>query len=756
MALRLRVHIQGIVQGVGFRPFVYQLAHQHRLNGYVANTPKGVEIEVEGGQEALQHFLQELPKTAPPLATITQIDTEELPAANYYNFEIKSSAEGEERGALISPDTATCSDCLRELFDQRDRRYLYPFINCTNCGPRYTIIKDIPYDRPKTSMAAFTMCNDCSREYYDPMDRRFHAQPNACWACGPQVWLADGEGKDLGTKEPISEAANLLSQGAILALKGLGGFHLAVDATQKEAVERLRWRKGREEKPLALMSSSLEQIETYAFIGEGERQLLTSAKRPIVIVPKRPGNNIASEVAPRNRYLGVMLPYTPLHHLLLAHPFVALVMTSGNISEEPIAIDNLEAVKRLGNIADYFLFHNRDIILRSDDSVLRIARGRPRQIRRSRGYVPVPIFLRKSVPEVLALGGELKGTICLTKENRAFVGQHLGDLENLETLEFLEETVDHLQRILEVRPSLLVHDLHPDYLSTQVAEAQDELPTLAVQHHHAHVVSCMAEHGLKGKILGLALDGTGYGEDGTVWGGEILVADEKFYKRVAHFEYVPMPGGAKAIKEPWRMAVAYLWATFGEEVFQEELPLSRKWDRGQIEVLVHMMQRGLNSPLTSSCGRLFDGVAALAGLRDRIAYEGQAAIELEQWMEPTTERYQYEFREVGGKLLLSPTAIFRQVYEDAVSGVEPPLISGKFHQTLVEMFAEVSLNLCQLHELNRVVCSGGVFQNVFLLEKLEKKLAGSGVEVYTPELIPANDACISLGQAVIGAMSLEV
>jgi hydrogenase maturation protein HypF len=754
MALRLRVHIQGIVQGVGFRPFVYQLAHQHRLNGYVANTPKGVEIEVEGGQEALQQFLQELPKTAPPLATITQIDTEELPAANYYNFEIKSSEEGEERAALISPDTATCSDCLRELFDQQDRRYRYPFINCTNCGPRYTIINDIPYDRPKTSMAAFTMCNDCYREYYDPMDRRFHAQPNACWACGPQVWLADGEGKDLGINEPISAAADLLSQGAILAVKGLGGFHLAVDATQKEAVERLRWRKGREEKPLALMSSSLEQIETYAFIGEDERQLLTSAKRPIVIVPKRPGNIIASEVAPRNRYLGVMLPYTPLHHLLLSHPLVALVMTSGNISEEPIAIANLEAVKRLGNIADYFLFHDRDIILRSDDSVLRIARGRPRQIRRSRGYVPVPIFLRRSVPEVLALGGELKGTICLTKENRAFVGQHIGDLENLETLEFLQQTVDHLQRILEVRPSLLVHDLHPDYLSTQVAEAQDELPTLAVQHHHAHVVSCMAEHGLQGKVLGLALDGTGYGEDGTVWGGEILLADEKLYERVAHFEYVPMPGGAKAIKEPWRMAVAYLWATFGQEIFQEELPLSRKWDPGQIEVLVHMMQRGLNSPLTSSCGRLFDGVAALAGLRDRIAYEGQAAIELEQRMEPTAERYQYEFREVGEKLLLSPTAIFRQVYEDAVSGVEPSLISGKFHQTLVEMFAEVSVNLCKLHGLNRVVCSGGVFQNVFLLEKLEERLAGSGLEVYTPELIPANDACISLGQAVIGAMSL--
>jgi len=567
--------------------------------------------------------------------------------------------------------------------------------------------------------------------------------------------LADREGKDLGIQEPISEAANLLSQGAILAVKGLGGFHLAVDATHKEAVARLRWRKGREEKPLALMSSSLEHIETYALLGENERQLLTSAQRPILIVPRRPGNTIASEVAPRNRYFGVMLPYTPLHHLLLSHPFLALVMTSGNISEEPIAIDNLEAVKRLDTIADYFLFHDRDIILRSDDSVVRTVRGRARQIRRSRGYVPVPIFLRKSVPEVLALGGELKATICLTKENRAFVGQHIGDLENLETLEFLEQSVNHLQKILEVSPRLLVHDLHPDYLTTQLAEAQKELPTLAVQHHHAHVVSCMAEHRLEGKVLGVALDGTGYGEDGTVWGGEILVADEKSYERVAHFEYVPMPGGAKAIKEPWRMAVAYLWATFGKEMLNDQRRLPVRWERDQIEILVQMMQRAINSPLTSSCGRLFDGVAALIGMRDRIAYEGQAAIELEQCLEPTREIYQYEFREEKEKLLLSPTAIFRQVYEDMVSGVGPPLISGKFHQTLVEMFTEVSLKLCELHGLNRVVLSGGVFQNVFLLENLEERLGRLGLEVYTPELIPANDACISLGQAVIGAMSLE-
>jgi hydrogenase maturation protein HypF len=755
MTQRLRIHIQGIVQGVGFRPFIYQLAHRHRLNGYVANTPKGVELEVEGGRDALHHFLKELPDSAPPLASITQIETEELPAASYSTFEIKASEEGEGREALISPDTATCSDCLRELFDPQDRRHRYPFINCTNCGPRYTIINDIPYDRPKTSMAAFTMCDDCAREYHDPLDRRFHAQPNGCWSCGPRVWLADSSGKDLKISEPISKAAKHLSQGVIVAVKGLGGFHLAVDASQNEAVKRLRLRKGREEKPLALMSSSLEQIERYALVGDEERRMLTCFQRPIVIVPKRPGNTIAPEVAPRNRSFGVMLPYTPVHHLLLSHRFLALVMTSGNISEEPIAIDNQESVERLGKIADYFLFHDRDILLRSDDSILRAAKGRPRQIRRSRGYVPVPIFLKKPVAEVLALGGELKGTICLTKENRAFVGQHLGDLENLETLEFLELTAHHLRRILEVSPRLLVHDLHPDYLTTQVALAQDELPTLAVQHHHAHVVSCMAEHGLEGKVLGLALDGTGYGDDGCIWGGEILVADQRNYERVAHLDYVPMPGGEKAIKEPWRMAVAYLWAAFGEKVFQDEQHPFRKWDRDQIGVLVQMMQRQINSPLTSSCGRLFDAVAALVGLRDRIAYEGQAAIELEQWLEPTTDRYQYELGEVGDRLILSPTAIFAQVFDDVVSGVATELVSGKFHQTLVAMFADACLHLCELHGLNRVVCSGGVFQNIFLLENLEDRLGASGLEVYTPQLIPANDGCISLGQAIVGAASLE-
>ena len=755
MAPRLRVHIQGIVQGVGFRPFIYQLAHRHRLNGYVTNTPRGVELEVEGDDQALHHFLKELPVSAPPLARITEITTEKLPAAVYTSFEIKSSAEGEERAALISPDTATCADCLSELFDQQDRRYLYPFLNCTNCGPRYTIINDIPYDRPKTSMASFIMCDDCAGEYHDPLDRRFHAQPNGCWACGPRAWLADRTGEDLGVADPISEAVKYLSQGAIVAVKGLGGFHLAVDASQNEAVKLLRQRKGREEKPLALMSYSLEQIERYGLVGKEERQLLTSSERPIVIIPKRPGNSIAAEVAPRNRYFGVMLPYTPLHHLLLSHPFLALVMTSGNISEEPIAIDNLEAVGRLGDIADFFLFHDRDILLRSDDSILRVVTGRPRQLRRSRGYVPVPIFLRKPLAGVLALGGELKGTICLTKENRAFVGQHLGDLENLETLEFLEQTVRHLRRILEVSPRLLVHDLHPDYLTTQVALAQDELPTLAVQHHHAHVVSCMAEHGLEGKVMGLALDGTGYGDDGHIWGGEVLVADERSYERVAHFDYVPMPGGAAAIREPWRMAVAYLWAGLGEEVFQHDLPVLQSWDRDQIAVLIQMMRRGFNSPLTSSCGRLFDAVAALIGVRGRIAYEGQAAIELEQCMEPTTDKYRHEFKEVEGKMLLSPTSIFTQVLEDTVSGVAPAVISGKFHQTLVAMFAEVCSSLCELYGLNRVVCSGGVFQNVFLLENLEAQLQATGVEVYTPQLIPANDGCISLGQAVIGAMHLE-
>jgi hydrogenase maturation protein HypF len=754
MAQRLKVRIQGFVQGVGFRPFIYQLAQRHKLSGYVVNTSLGVELEVQGGQEQLGNFLEELPESVPPLASITRMDTEELPAADYQGFEIKASEAGEERAALISPDTETCAECLEELFDPQDRRYLYPFVNCTNCGPRYTIINDIPYDRPKTSMAHFTMCSECAREYHDPLDRRFHAQPNGCWECGPRVWLTTSNGEELQVEDPIEAAVQYLLEGAIVAVKGLGGFHLAVDATRNQAVKTLRWRKRREEKPLALMSSSMDQIERYAVVGEAERQLLTSPQRPIVIVPKRPDNGIAPEVAPRNGYFGVMLPYTPLHHLLLSHPFLALVMTSGNISEEPIAIDNVEALERLGDIADYFILHDRDILLRSDDSILRVVNGRPRQIRRSRGYVPVPIFLSKPMGSVLALGGELKGTICLIKENRAFVGQHLGDLENLETLEFLEQTVRHLRRILKVTPQLLIHDLHPDYLTTQVAQSQDELPTLAVQHHHAHVVSGMAEHGLEGEVLGLALDGTGYGDDGTIWGGELLVADEIAYKRVGYLDYVPMPGGTAAIKEPYRMAVAYLWATFGEDIFRQDSPLLKRWDEARVTLLLQMIQRRLNSPLTSSCGRLFDGVAALVGLRDRIAYEGQAAIELEQCLEPTTEIYTYELREAKGRLLLSPTSIFAQVFADVAAGVSPGVVSGKFHQTLVVMFAEACQRVAEQYGLQRVVCSGGVFQNVYLLKNLEKRLQTAGLDVYTPQLIPANDACISLGQAVVGAASM--
>ncbi|MFP3870275.1 MAG: carbamoyltransferase HypF [Syntrophobacteria bacterium] len=755
MRQRLRVCIQGIVQGVGFRPFIYQLAQRHRLYGYVANTAKGVEMELEGVQEALYCFLEELPGSVPPLASITQMETEELPPVAYRAFEIRSSEQSQPRAALISPDTATCHECLRELFDPGDRRYRYPFINCTNCGPRYTIIQDIPYDRSRTSMAAFSMCAECAREYHDPLDRRFHAQPNACWLCGPRVWLTDAHGNDLREDDSIAAAARHLGEGAIVAVKGLGGFHLAVDAARSEAVERLRWRKGREEKPLALMSLSLEQVKRYALVEDEEKHLLCSSQRPIVIVRKRPGTLVAPQVAPGNRYFGVMLPYTPVHYLLLSYPFLALVMTSGNISEEPIAVDNYEAFQRLGGIADYFLCHNRDIVVRSDDSILRVVGGKSRQIRRSRGYVPVPIFLRKAVLPVLALGGGLKGAICLIRENRAFVSQHLGDLENLETLEFLEETVRHLRRILEVTPRLVVHDMHPDYLTTRLAAAQDELPTLAVQHHHAHVVSCMAEHGLEGKVLGLALDGTGYGEDGCVWGGELLAADERSYQRLGHLAYVPMPGGTAAIKEPWRMAVAYLWATFGEAIFDDAHLLRHGWDRQGINLLVQMLKRQLNSPLTSSCGRLFDAVAALVGLRDRVTFEGQAAIELEQCLEPGSGKYHYVLTEAAGRVILDSTAIFAQVAEDVAAGKPAGVISGKFHETLVAMFTESCLHLSRGFGINRVVCSGGVFQNVYLLEHLERRLASSGLRVYTPQRVPCNDAGISLGQAMVGATFLE-
>ena len=750
-----KLEVNGIVQGVGFRPFVYQLARRFDLSGEVANTSSGVTILLEGPPASIDAFAENLAENPPPLAHIIDIRVLDVPVNGHKDFTIVKSRGGAAMATLISPDVAVCNDCRREMFDPRDRRYHYPFINCTNCGPRYTIIEDIPYDRPKTSMKHFRMCDRCQAEYDDPMNRRFHAQPNACAVCGPHVRLLDNRRHPVEDADPIRRTAELLKQGGIVAVKGLGGFHLAVDATHATAVRELRRRKHREEKPLALMAEDVDRIAAFARMGAEERKRLQSIQRPIVLLEKKHPNPIADSVSPRNRYFGVMLPYTPLHYLLMAHGFTALVMTSANLSEEPIACDNADAFQRLGGIADYFLVHNRDIYLRSDDSIVRRSAGATRLIRRSRGYVPIPVFLKEALPPVLAVGAELKNTVCLTKGNQAFLSQHIGDLENLSTYEFFQLTIDHMQRILETRPDVIAVDLHPDYLSTKWALEQPGVETIAVQHHHAHIVSVMAENRIDGPVIGLSFDGTGYGTDGTIWGGEVLVAEAHDFSRAAHLEPVPMPGSAAAIKQPWRMALSYLYSVYAEDFRNLKLPVLEAWESQKIRIVIDMIAKGINAPQTSSLGRLFDGVAAIIGLRDEVAFEGQAAMELEMTAADDADRIYDTARDGGipGKISLAP--IIRGVVDDVVAGVAPALISARFHQTLVSLFGDVCEGLRRENGLNRVALSGGAFQNDILLRGITRTLVQKGFEVYSHRQVPTNDGGISLGQAAAAAARLK-
>jgi hydrogenase maturation protein HypF len=751
---RAKATIKGIVQGVGFRPFVYQLARKKGLGGYVLNTSEGVDIEVEGEQENIESFFEEIQIQKPPLARITSVKTQYLPHYHYDDFVIRPSRIGAQQSVLISPDICICDDCLREMKDPADRRYRYPFINCTNCGPRYTIIKDIPYDRKHTTMASFTMCEQCQQEYDDPLNRRFHAQPNACFDCGPRVSLHDHAGERLEEVNPIVTARKLLKEGKVIALKGIGGFHLACDATNNGAVLRLRERKNREEKPLAIMSPSLKQVEQYARVGMLEAQVLSSRERPIILLPKKEGSAIAGQVAPRNCYLGVMLPYTPLHYLILGDDLLALVMTSGNLSEEPIAIDNEEAFSRLSGIADCFLVHDREIYMRNDDSVVRVVGEKVRMIRRSRGYVPVPIFLPFHVRPTLACGPYLSNTICIAEGEHAFLSQHVGDLENLEAADSFELTVEHLKDILEIEPGLIACDLHPDYYSTQYALRQEGIPQVSVQHHHAHIACCMAENGIDEKVIGLALDGTGYGSDGTLWGGEILIADFKGFERAGHFQYVPLPGGEAAIREPWRMALSLLYQAFGKDLFDLPIEFVKRLDRVKAENILTMIERKINSPLTSSCGRLFDGIAALVGVRDRVSYKGQAAIELEMEMGEGEESYPLQLPEQG-EFIIPQNPIIQGVVSDLREGVDRGTIIRRFHNTLVTVFADVCLKLREEQGLNRVCLSGGVFQNIFLLENLEKALLARGFEVYTHSMVPPNDGGIALGQVIVANVIMK-
>jgi hydrogenase maturation protein HypF len=762
MAIRRQVEVSGIVQGVGFRPYIYRLATERHLVGTISNTSGGVIIEIQGPAETVKDFISHLPQEAPPLSRITELKTRDLPLNGDHEFRIVPSHGDEPVRTLISPDVATCEDCLREMFDPTDRRYRYPFINCTNCGPRFTITHSIPYDRPFTSMAPFKMCPACQAEYENPANRRFHAQPNACWDCGPQLAFWDNKGVVLDSVDPIAASIQALREGKIIAVKGLGGFHLAADATNAEAVALLRERKRRVGKPFAVMVPDLAVAETICDVSAEEAEVLQSIQRPIVLLRRRMNESgISSDVAPGNNYLGVFLPYTPIHYLLFKQgKFAALVMTSGNLSEEPIAIANDEALRRLSGLADFFLVHNREILLRCDDSVVRVLSSSedwhastPQQLRRSRGFVPVPVFLHEEAPSVLAVGGELKNTICLTKGKHAFLSQHVGDLENLESYNFFEEAIAHLQKVLEIKPELIAYDLHPDYFSTKWALKRSDLPLIGVQHHHAHIASCMAENHLEGKVIGFALDGTGYGTDGNIWGGEVLIVGYKDFERAAHFDYVPLPGGAAAIHEPWRMAVSYLAHHFGSDFRKLKLPFLQEIGEAKLDLVLRMIDRRINSPLTSSCGRLFDAVAAIAGIRNQVSYEAQVAIELEMAIGPELNENAYRFETIqrDDTLIISSRRMFEDLIEDVSRKTPISEISRKFHNGLVNIFVEMARTLRDHTSLNRVCLSGGTFNNLYLTTHIIPALTAADFEVFTQNEVPAGDGGLSLGQAMVAA-----
>ena len=772
-----KIRINGVVQGVGFRPFIFGLAHDHDLVGEVANTPRGVVIHAQGRAEKLKAFVQDIHSQTPPLARITGCEVTDTPLRELAEFTIIQSRAVGSRATLISPDVSICEDCRAELLDPSDRRYHYPFINCTNCGPRFTIIRDLPYDRPKTAMAEFPMCEDCLAEYQDPRNRRFHAQPNACPVCGPQVFLCDPQGErlDENPAQALDLAARVLAEGKILAIKGLGGFHLACDAGNAEAVVRLRQRKQRPHKPLALMVRSLDTIRDLVEISPEEETLLTSLHKPIVLLKKkaRAKIDLPKELAPGNSCLGAMLPYTPLHLLLLEQGPELLVMTSGNRPGQPLSTDNDDALDAFGHIADLFLLHNREIHFGTDDAIARIQDGETRFIRRSRGYAPMPLLLEDEMPPVLACGGGLKNTLCLTRGNQAFLSQHIGDMEDPKVHTYFDRTAGHMENLLEIQPEIVAHDLHPDFYPTQYARSRaagdSSLSLVGVQHHHAHAVACMAENNLLDgePVLAVTLDGTGLGPDGKIWGGEILTCTATDFQRRAHLAWMPLPGGDAAARQPWRMAASLLYLTHGRDFPDLDLNWLVGQNSSKLAFLVQMMDRGLNSPLTSSCGRRFDGIASLLGLCQEMSHEGQAAMVLEEQAQGFLDarpprpvpRFPVEIRERGAEhpWEINPLELdFVPLVQGLLSALaeeepEIPTLAAGFHFSLVDALARTVSTLSQTTGLDRVVLSGGVFYNDIMLTGLTRELTAAGLKVFTHTQLPPGDGGISLGQAVVAA-----
>lgn len=754
--VRKRVRVTGTVQGVGFRPHVHHLATGLGLRGFVLNDSRGVLIEVEGSPEVIEDFRVAVVEEAPPLASIESLEVEDLPPIGDESFIIRPTPSGGRSDTPISPDIATCDECLAEISDPEARRFRYPFTNCTDCGPRFTITMSTPYDRVNTTMRAFAMCDLCRDEYEDPRDRRFHAQPIACPGCGPQLELLDPAGTAI-EGDPIEEAARRIEQGAIVAIKGLGGFHLACDARAEGVVAELRRRKHRDEKPLAVMVASPAAAMRVADISDDAAAEMTSGARPIVLVPRKDAaggneNPLAEGVSPGNRFCGLMLPYTPLHHLLMQALDRPIVMTSGNLSDEPMVTTTGDAMQRLGGIADAFLVHDRDIYIRCDDSVIRVEGDIGYPIRRSRGYAPGPLLMTRPFPKtVLAVGAELKNTFCLGIGRRATLSHHIGDLEDYEATSAYKAAIAHFIDVYEAELEVVAHDMHPEYLSTKWALGSDIEEKVAVQHHHAHIASCLADNGREDRVIGLALDGTGYGDDGHIWGCEVLSSDLVSYRRAAHLAYIPLPGGAAAVKQPWRMAAVYLQRAFGEDASDLSLDVVKRTGSDWGPILA-MADRGINSPLTSSAGRLFDAVAALCGIRDVVTYEGQAAAELEQLADVAIEDgypCSYEDGTISGADLVAAAA------EDLDRGRPPPLVSARFHNGLAGALRRACLVVREDEGLSTVALSGGTWQNLFLTRRTRAMLIDEGFEVLTHRRVPPNDGGISLGQAVVAGAGAQ-
>jgi hydrogenase maturation protein HypF len=759
--------VRGVVQGVGFRPFVYRLASEECLAGFIGNDTGGVTIEVEGPLERLASFRRRLQAEAPQLSRIDSVTVRSVTTTGEPGFRIVASEVGGQVSTGIPADAATCADCLSELLDPGDRRYRYPFLNCTNCGPRFTITRRIPYDRPQTSMVRFQMCPACQAEYDDPVNRRFHAQPNACPTCGPRVWLVAPDGAEISSADPVTETIDRLMAGDIMAIKGIGGFHLAVDATNEAAVMRLRERKHRYGKPLAIMVRDLDAARSLCELTAKEEEMLVTIPRPIVLARGRGGCGIAPSVAPGIPWLGIYLPYAPLQHVLFADPRVrALVMTSANLSEEPIAIDNDEALARLKHIADAFLMHDREILQRCDDSVMALVDSAPQLIRRVRGFVPLAVPLPFDAPPLLAVGGHLKNVFALARGRFVYQSQHLGDLENVTGLDFFRESLKHLMHTFEIEPETVVHDLHPGYLSTSWAKewaGEHGLPLIAVQHHHAHIAACMAEHSLAGPVIGLSLDGTGYGTDGRIWGGEVLVSRLDGFERFAHLDYVPMPGGEAAIREPWRMALGALYAA-GFDLDSAEVLALLGAKPPDAHVLRRMIERQLNTPLTSSLGRLFDAVAAVVLSRREVDYEAQAAIELEGVAvdEPDALDSAYAVEFFGGDWIshvparISVAPLWGQLLADLRSGVSKPQIAARFHAAVAAAFVRAAVLARQATGIQQVALSGGCMHNRRLARLLRAGLEAQGFKVFQHVQVSPGDGGLSYGQAVVAASLLAL